>query len=126
RMWRPSVVVTDHPDAQVTGRSADALVAEALHEAFTQAADPKAFPEQIERLGLEPWQVAKVYGVWDRRDKAQVMLDLNEAVGRLEATARDFAGPAVALLADGPAELPGQRFFCLLDRRLEEAAGHRN
>src|SRR5262249_42658683 len=41
RIWRPSVIITAHPDAQVTGVPAEALIAEAVHEAFTRAADPK-------------------------------------------------------------------------------------
>src|SRR5205823_14780650 len=63
RIWRPDVLLTDHPDFRVTGNGAGALVAEALNEAFQQASDPKAFPEQLEQLGLEPWRVGKVYGL---------------------------------------------------------------
>jgi photosystem II stability/assembly factor-like uncharacterized protein len=125
RMWRPSVVVTDHPDARVSGSGASALVAEALHEAFVQAADPKAFPEQIRRLGLQPWRVAKVYARWQGRKDSQVILDLDEACPRLEATARDFAGPALALLARRPDPLPAERFYHLLDARKADAAGQR-
>jgi photosystem II stability/assembly factor-like uncharacterized protein len=126
RIWRPSVVITDHPDAQVTGYPTDALVAEALHEAFTRAADPKVFPEQIEALGLEPWQAAKLYGRWEGRDGAQVVLDLNEPSAALEAAPRDFAAPAAGLLADRPVLLPPERFYRLLDSRLQGAAEHRD
>ena len=64
RIWRPSVIVTDHPDSAVTGCPSEAVVAEAVHQAFQRAADPKAFPEQIEKLALEPWQPARLYGCW--------------------------------------------------------------
>jgi hypothetical protein len=122
RIWRPEVVLTDHPDPQVTGSAAGALVAEALHEAFTQAADPKAFPEQIERLGLEPWRVSKVYACWQSRQGAEVTLDAAQGCPRLQTTAREFAGPAAALL--GTSALPAQRFFHLVDSRIPDAAGH--
>ena len=36
-------------------------MAEAVHEAFERAADPKAFPEQLNVLGLEPWKASKLY-----------------------------------------------------------------
>jgi photosystem II stability/assembly factor-like uncharacterized protein len=126
RLWRPSVVITDHPDAAATGCPAEALLAEALHEAFTRAADPKVFPEQIEVLGLEPWQAAKLYGRWESSTGAQVVLDLNEPSAALQATPRDFAAAAAGLLVDRPLPLPTQRFYHLLDSTLQGAADHRD
>lgn len=126
RVWRPDVVVTDHPDAAVTGSAASAVVAEALHTAFTQAADANAFPEQIEQLGLEPWRVTKIYALWDKRTEAQVIVDGNADRNQLEASARDFAAAAAALLAETPVELPAYRFFKLVDTRLDKAAEMRH
>jgi photosystem II stability/assembly factor-like uncharacterized protein len=126
RMWRPDVVITDHPDAAVTGSPARALVAEALHEALGRAADSKAFPEQIERLGLRPWRASKMYAAWHTKQGAEVVLDLTEPLPHLEATARDFAGPAAALLADKSAALPEQRYYRLVDSRLKDAVNHRH
>jgi photosystem II stability/assembly factor-like uncharacterized protein len=126
RIWRPSVVITDNPDAKATGYPIEALIAEALHEAFSRAADPKVFPEQLQTLGLEPWQADKLYGRWETRDGAHVVLDLNNPSARLEATLRDFAMPAAGLLTDLPPLLPGQRFYRLLDSRLEGAEAHRD
>jgi photosystem II stability/assembly factor-like uncharacterized protein len=125
RTWRPSVIVTDHPDIQVTGSAAEALVTEAVHEAFARAADPKAFPEQIKHLGLEPWEVSKVYSLWDRRTGAEVSLDLTQIIPRLEGTARGFAAPAAGLLAEAPLTLPTQRYYHLLESRIAGAANHR-
>jgi photosystem II stability/assembly factor-like uncharacterized protein len=122
RTWRPSVVITDHPDPKAGDQAAGALVTEAMHEAFKLAADPKAFPEQIEHLGLEPWSVSKVYAVWDRATDAQVVIDGNEPRARLEASPRDFAAAAASLLAESTASLPGQRLFRLLDSRVKGAA----
>jgi photosystem II stability/assembly factor-like uncharacterized protein len=125
RMWRPDVVITDHPDGQVTGSAAEALVAEALHEAFTQAADPRAFPEQLTDLGLKPWSVSKVYGRWHQKQGAQVVLSLTDLRRRLESTLRDFAGPARDLVADSSVRLPEERYYRLLDSRLSGGTGQR-
>jgi hypothetical protein len=123
RIWRPSVVVTDHPDEKITGWPADSLIAEAIHEAVTQAADPNAFPEQIHVLGLAPWQVLKVYGLWSDNSGAQIALDLTETRPALESTARDFAASANALLTNQP--LPAVRYFHLLESKIPEAMRQR-
>ncbi len=124
RLWRPDVVLTDPPGAKA-GSPAEALVAEALRVAFAQAADPRAFPEQIDRLGLEPWRVTKVYARWPARSGAEVALDLTKPSNALENTPRDFAAPAAELLARGPTAPPNQCYFHLLEARLDGAANHR-
>jgi photosystem II stability/assembly factor-like uncharacterized protein len=126
RTWQPSVVVTDHPDARQTGWPSDSLVAEALHEAFTQAADPAAFPEQIKLLGLNPCEVKKVYGRWHSQTGAQITLDLTRLSARLEGSLRDFAAPALDLLTDSSLSVPTERHYHLLDSRLAGAGSHRN
>jgi photosystem II stability/assembly factor-like uncharacterized protein len=123
RMWRPEVVLTDHPDAQAAGNAAGALLAEALHEVFKVAADPKMFPEQIELLGLEPWQVKKVCGVWDKRDGAHLILDTGAEGQRVEATFAEFAADAAALL---PAAVPAQRYYRVLDSTIDGASAHKH
>jgi photosystem II stability/assembly factor-like uncharacterized protein len=125
RIWRPDVVVTDNP-SESAGQPADALLAEAVHEAFARAADPQAFPEQIELLGLEAWKVSKSYGRWEGRSGAQVVLDAGATSARLEASLRDFATAAAGLLSDAPPQLPPQRFFHLLDSRIAGAEEHRD
>jgi photosystem II stability/assembly factor-like uncharacterized protein len=126
RIWRPNVVVTDLPDARVSGWPAEVLLAEALHEAFARAADPKAYPEQLRMLGLEAWEVSKVYSRWEGRTGPHVTLDATEICPRLEASARDFAQPAAALLADTPLPLPAQRTYHLLESRIAGATAHRS
>jgi hypothetical protein len=121
RTWRPEVVVTDHPDPR-TGSPAGALVAEALHQAFGQAADPKAFREQIEHLKLKPWQPARVFAVWDRREGAEVVLDGSPVLPPLQASPNEFAQAAAGLLAEKAQSLPVQRFFRALDSRAGLAA----
>jgi photosystem II stability/assembly factor-like uncharacterized protein len=124
RIWRPDVVITDSPGGKKAGWPVESLIVEAVREAFVRAADPKAFPEQIQTLALAPWKAGKLYGRWQGAAGAEVVLDLNEPSPRLSATPRDFAAPAAALLADGPTVLPSQRFFHLLESRLEGAAKH--
>jgi tetratricopeptide (TPR) repeat protein len=124
RVWRPEVVVTDCPSARGDVLPADALVAEAVKEAFARAADPQAFPEHREKLGLEPWQASKLYGCWQNRDGAQVAVDLTVAGRRLEALVRDFAAPAAALLADAPPPSPGQCYYRLLASTSADASSH--
>ena len=68
RVWRPEVVITDGATTTCAG---DALVQEAVREAFKRAADPQAFPEQIERLGLQPWKASKLYARSEDSGKAK-------------------------------------------------------
>jgi photosystem II stability/assembly factor-like uncharacterized protein len=123
RMWQPEVVLSD-----VKSDGVEALVDEGIREAFQRAADPKAFPEQIDKLGLQPWSVKKLYGRWDDAPPAkngpQVVVDLLKVRPRLQSTARDFASGAAALFTEGPVNLPNQASFWLLDSRMDGAAGH--
>src|SRR5207302_9048560 len=86
----------------------------------------KAFPEHIERLGLAPWTVAKLYAIEEKAGAAQVAVDANEPRAQLEGAARDFAAPAAALLHDRPTLLPTQRFFRLLHSTSPDAAQSRH
>ncbi|HEX7861601.1 MAG TPA: PIG-L family deacetylase [Verrucomicrobiae bacterium] len=61
RSLRPDVIVTMNP-APNPGQHGHHQAAGILAtEAFAAAADPKRFPEQLEREGLEAWQVRKLY-----------------------------------------------------------------
>src|SRR5262249_9636305 len=42
RIWRPDVVITDFPDSKSSGWASDALVVQAVREAFALAADNQA------------------------------------------------------------------------------------
>src|SRR5262249_40853226 len=73
RTWQPEVVITDDRTAGIL----EDLIGEATQEAFQRAADPKEFPEQINKLGLQPWTVKKLYARCSRELKAtQALLDL--------------------------------------------------
>jgi photosystem II stability/assembly factor-like uncharacterized protein len=60
RMWRPEVIVTDN--ARADAPAAEQLILATAQEAFKRAADPAAYPEQIETLGLRAHAVKKLYG----------------------------------------------------------------
>ena len=117
RIWRPEVLITNHPGST---NPANALIGEAIVEAVKQAADAKAFPEQLEQLGLEPWPVKKFYYLWDKSD-AQVVQENNQAQARLEGSAGDYAAPAADLLQETPRPLPGQRFYRLVHSTIDGA-----
>jgi hypothetical protein len=121
RIYRPDVVVTDHPDAKRSGHGADALIAEAMNEAFARAGDKDAFPEQLTTYGLEPWQPKKLYALWPDGPDAQVRLDLTALSPRLGATVREFSTAPLALLGGTP---PRARAFKLLASNLKDASVH--
>ncbi|MBI1914371.1 MAG: hypothetical protein HYS12_06480 [Planctomycetes bacterium] len=145
RVWRPDVVVTDQPDAteavarisnpsareprtdwKSVPQPADTLVAGAVREAFGKAADPKAFPEQLNQLGLQAWKPSKLYALsGDERQAQQVALDLTEVRPRLGGSVRDFASLAAGLLTEGPPALPRRRTFRLMASHLDGAEHHR-
>ena len=119
RIWRPDVVLTDAPEPKATKNEAGALVALATEEAFRKAADPKAFPEQIEQLGLQPWAVSKLYALWPQRDGAHVIVDSGRDGPHLEASYAEFAAGAAQMLASMPP--PNQRCYRLLASTLKDA-----
>jgi hypothetical protein len=122
RIWRPSVVISDHPDSKIATRS---LVAEALQEAVRQARDPKAFPEQVEQLGLDAWSAGKVYAL-AAGNAATVVLDNDELLDALQGTPRDQATLAATVLPDGPALFPRERGYRLLESTVKGADGQRD
>ncbi|HZZ78880.1 MAG TPA: YCF48-related protein [Gemmataceae bacterium] len=110
RTWRPDVIVTEDPDSKT---ALSALVGDAVQEAVRRAADAKAFPEQISELGLEPWQVRKVFGIGAGKDNV-LRQDNDEPRPALESSARDFASTAHGLLTDRYTPLPAERSHRLL------------
>jgi photosystem II stability/assembly factor-like uncharacterized protein len=114
RIWRPSVVLGDHPDAKAAGPVS--LVAEALQEAVRLAADPQAFPEQLEQLGLESWQVDMTYGLWPRSD-APIVQDNHEPLVRLAGSAAEQSAWALLLLCGDINRAPDQRCYRLIQTR---------
>jgi photosystem II stability/assembly factor-like uncharacterized protein/tetratricopeptide (TPR) repeat protein len=109
RIWQPEVVVTDG-----SGSPAEGVVAEAVREAFDQAADPKQFPEQLDTLKLVPWRAKKLYARCEGSGLGCLVQPTDEPHRRLGDTPRDFAAAAVAVLNDTPTSLPNQRSYRLV------------
>jgi photosystem II stability/assembly factor-like uncharacterized protein len=121
RTYRPAIVLTDHP---ASDHGADALVAEAVKEAFHQAGDATFFPEQLTNFGLEPHKAKKLYGLWPRGGAdAQVHHDLTALSPRLGSSLREFSATPAALLS--PDHPPAQRHYKLLADHLAGATTHR-
>jgi photosystem II stability/assembly factor-like uncharacterized protein len=126
RIWQPEVVLTDCPEKDATGAAADALVVDAVREACRRAGDGKAFPEQIEVLGVAPKAPFKAYARCDARAGAAVSLDLTTLSHVLNSTYRDFAMPAASVLAESSVILPVTRGYRLIASRTQGAETHRD
>jgi photosystem II stability/assembly factor-like uncharacterized protein len=114
RVWRPDVVVTDTP-ADETAQTVNLVV----RKAFEVAADPAAFPEQIEELGLEPWAARKLLVALDKADPTVIKADVTSPLPRLGDSAQGYAAEALRLWEDSRCA-PG---FRLMATRLPEGAG---
>jgi photosystem II stability/assembly factor-like uncharacterized protein len=112
RMWRPAVILTDDPSG--SAGDVEALVAEAVSEACRQASNPKAFPEQVEQMGLSVWQPYKVYAISPEERKATVSQDLQQILPRLRTTPREFVRVPSALLNPDKSTIPTQIAFSWL------------
>lgn len=115
RMWRPEVIVTD--EVSPTAPPGDQHMLLHMKEAFTLAANPKAFPD----LGLAPHAAKKLYALAPTTDKANVTLNLTTFHPELWGCAKDFAEPAAALLGT---TVPDSVRFRLIAHRLPGAEEH--
>ena len=61
RNHRPEIIVTMNPAPRPGQHGHHQAAGVLATEAFRLAADPTAFPKQIEREGIVPWQVRKLY-----------------------------------------------------------------
>src|SRR5262249_49450432 len=91
--------------------------------AFKDASNPHAFCEQIDDLGLETWEVSKLYCRCRNQATASCNLDLREAQPRLSMPAGEFVRAAAALIDEQPGEMPSDRSFRIVDNRLDAASG---
>ncbi len=108
RMWRPSVVISD---AGQDAAALSALLGEALTEAIRRAGDAKAFPEQLDEIGLAPWTVQKTWRVDRNMGPCTLKHANNEPNARLQGTIGDFAAAAHGLLVDRYQSLPKERTY---------------
>ncbi len=121
RTWQPEVIVCDLFATDIN--PADALALNAAKEAFKQAADPNAFPEQIATLGLKPWAAKKLYALSTDPKTAAVKIDQNIFSNRLNDSPKDYAETATRVLA-GDGAVTDRRCFVLVAHRLQGSEGH--
>ncbi|HEY2786686.1 MAG TPA: YCF48-related protein, partial [Fimbriiglobus sp.] len=121
RIWQPEVIVTDRVDANATGL--EQLVMLATREAFKLAGDPKAFPEQIEHLGLKVHTPKTLYGKCESAKDAMVTYDNLPFCAPLDNDLRDFCETGSNLL--GPASIvPEKRYYRLVSHATAGAEKH--
>ncbi len=97
RVWRPDVVVADAvaPAAPVP----DCVGLLHLKEAFTRAADPAAYPDQLSTLGLEVHAAKKLYAV---AADGPVAVDLAAFAPEVGESWKDHAEAGYAMLPGRP------------------------
>lgn len=100
RMWRPSVVVCDSPDATSTAGPLGAVIAMTLRKACDLSARSDVYPEHITRLDLQPWQPSKLFHQRVPATAADCTVDLNVPRPVLFASANDFANLGRPVLND--------------------------
>ena len=131
RTWRPEVIVAD--EVSPSAPLCDQFVLLHMKEAFTLAADPKAFPD----LGLAPHSAKKLYalapavkepsgtyltgGSPGMPSNVAVTLDLTAFHTELADSAKGYAETAAALL---DATVPDAERFRLIAHRLSGAEQH--
>ncbi len=59
RKFQPDVIITRFPEDERAGHGHHSASAVLAHEAFTAAADPSKFPDQL-KLGVQPWQAKRI------------------------------------------------------------------
>jgi len=99
RIWRPDVVLT-HAPAPRGDLPTDHLLHQLVMQALELAADPQAFPEQIEILGLSPWQAKKAFGHEPNQSQGTVLVKSSDVLTRTATALDDFCSPSRALLFD--------------------------
>ena len=116
RIWRPEVIVTRESSSEVdnpVGR----LVSQAILQAVSPAADPKACSDQIVHAGLEPWQVRRVFAALAPGLRGDINLSSGQVAERIGRSLEDLAFDASALI-DTRFRLrpPSQGFQVLFDQ----------
>lgn len=113
RMWQPEVVVSDFVST-ATG-PAEQLVLKAAQKAFKLSDDPKAYPEQIETLGLKPFGPKKLYALCPPAD-AHIKMDQTAFARTLVDTPQGYTESAFGVLGEKLSP-PAVRGFVLVSHR---------
>ncbi len=122
RIWKPEVIVSD---AIVGGATpAEQIVLLASRKAFKLADDPKAYPEQLQVLGLQIHSPKKLYALGDEAGTdCVVKYDQTAFEKRLLDAPQQFAEASFAL-GGSDWTSPKQRCFRLISHRLPGSETH--
>ena len=97
RTWRPEVVLTHAADPRGIAPT-EHLLHQLVVRAVESAADPQAFPEQLARWNLSPWQAKRVFSYAVGQQKGSVSLATGEIDVRRGAAPLDLTAPCRARL----------------------------
>ena len=122
RIWKPEVIVSDA--ILSTATPAEQLVLIAARKAFKLCDDPKAYPEQLDALGLQVHSPKKLYAIGDEAGAGcAVKYDQTAFEKRLLDAPQQFAEASFALAGSGWMS-PKQRCFRLISHRLPGSETH--
>lgn len=95
RTWRPEVIVAQDP---ASGDDAVRLLGQSVLKAAAMAAEPTAFPEQIDAMGLGAWQAKRMFTALGSDTAGTVQVTAAQLADRLGGSLGDLAAPARGLV----------------------------
>lgn len=125
RQWRPDIVVTRAADPRRHDPAA-MLVSQAVLRAAEQAANPAAYANQIQVLGLKPWDVKKVCAVADGEGTSVMGIDTTQLATRLGRSIHEHALHSYSLLRDQWSPIPRRRGIEVLSSKVPIAVANRD
>jgi photosystem II stability/assembly factor-like uncharacterized protein len=125
RIWRPDVVLT-HSASPRGDDPWGHVINQVVLRSVEQAADATRFPEQIAQMGLEAWQVKKVFGSLPAGQVGSLNLNTSQVVSRLGASLADYASAPRGLIADEYLPAPSSFSFSLHVDTLPQGRGERD
>lgn len=123
RLWRPRTIVT-HSAERASDDPVRGIIARAVGQAFHLAADPKAFPEQIEFLRLAAHQAERLYAMSDS-ENATVRHRAADLSRRLGQTYGEACRASNALGRQEYQPMENEAGFDLVESRAADAARDR-
>lgn len=121
RQWRPEVIMTE----RASPRGAEPLshiINQIVLNAVTKAADPGAYVEQREQLGLEAWKPKKVFSTLPPETPGMVNLSTAQLAPRLGASLADATTTSRGLVLEAfqppPQQLGLQLVMSTLSREI--------
>jgi photosystem II stability/assembly factor-like uncharacterized protein len=122
RIWRPDVVLT-HAASPRGDDPLGHVINQVVLRSVEQAGDGTRFPEQISRMGLDPWRVKKVFGSMPPGQIGSLNLNTAQVASRLGASLADYASGPRGLIADQYAPAPASLGFALHVDTLPQGVG---